>query len=177
MKKIKSIISITLMFSLMFCFQLTALADGETATYSTIPTEGIPSPYPDFGQDYHYREVPPNRNNSLSGTTAKEPGYLGVWGCEIGKSSSTRLKGYGESVASNYVDIVGFTLTFQKWENGRWANLKTFEYERFNYMKADNYFFLDAKPGYYYRTTSVNYVKDMGISDYKSAVSNYIFFN
>lgn len=141
-----------------------------TRKYSVKPTEGVESPYADYGSAYNS-----NVSNNLSTNAVTQYGEISSYACSINKVSSGYVKGYGKTVATMLVDEIGYILYFQMWDGYNWINIDSISNVGYNTTNMQDYHFKTVQPNKYYRVKVEHYVLDNGIKDTAESTSTYIF--
>jgi hypothetical protein len=162
---------------LMPMYQSTAYAapSDKTRVYSVVPTEGIPSEYPDCGMGYHYGAGILQQANSYSAGTS-DTGYLLLCRSLIMQQPGAYiLKAIGESIANKVVDKISYTLYFEMWDGYKWVTIGNESYAEYNSDTAISMHYKSVSPRKYYRVTTYHYVLDNGEVDINSTTSGYIY--
>lgn len=166
----KSNVKVPVLIILFICFIGVTANAAPVRKYSTKPTEGIESPYADYGFAYNS-----GITNNLSTDSVLQYGEISSYTCSIYKVSSGYIKGYGKTVATTMVDEIGYTLYFQMWNGYSWINIDSTSNTGYNTTNVQDYHYRTVQPNKYYRVKAVHYVLDNGIKNTTESTSTYIF--
>jgi hypothetical protein len=137
--------------------------------YSEKPTEGIESPFPDYGSGYFILE-----HSSKDGVSLNSDVIVISGDTYITQTSHNEISGYAKTVVSEVVDTVGYIMKFQIWDGYDWITYAEATKERNNYISVHGFHYKEAESGYYYRLKVIFYYRHNGVFDSLTGYSHYI---
>ena len=172
MKKVLCLLLVTLIF--VCCFTTPAMAKSDETLekkkeYSEKPTEGIESPFPNYGPGYLILE--PSSKGSLS---LDSDSIVIIGDTYITQTGHNEISGYAKTIVTQVVDTVGYIMKFQIWDGYEWITYDAASKERNNYISVNGFHYTEAESGYYYRLKVIFYYRHNGVFDSITGYSHYI---
>ena len=172
MKKVLCLLLVTLIF--VCCFTTPAMAKSDETLekkkeYSEKPTEGIESPFPNYGPGYLILE--PSSKGSLS---LDSDSIMIIGDTYITQTGHNEISGYAKTIVTQVVDTVGYIMKFQIWDGYEWITYDAASKERNNYISVNGFHYTEAESGYYYRLKVIFYYRHNGVFDSITGYSHYI---
>ena len=166
----KTLIVLLLLFFVLGVPQVAlAASEEDQPSYSKVPTVGTPSPYEDYGFSDDSSPYP-TVNFGISSASS----YFSRTECQITKISNTSIRGMAYTMATQYVDRIGYSLDFQRWNGYKWETLSTIS----NYINNHSYIKSShtktITKDNYYRVEVRHLITHNGRTTYKTTTSNYI---
>ena len=173
MKKVLCLLLVTLIF--VCCFTTPAMAKSDKTLeknkkeYSEKPTEGIESPFPNYGPGYFILDP-----SSKGGISLDSDSIVIIGDTYITQTGHNEISGYAKTIVSQIVDTVGYIMEFQIWDGYEWITYNAVRKERNNDISVNGFHYIEAESGYYYRLKIIFYYRHNGVFDSLTGYSHYI---
>ncbi|MCR1899069.1 hypothetical protein NSA47_08750 [Irregularibacter muris] len=167
----KTLIVLLLLFFVLGVPQVAlAASEEDQPSYSKVPTVGTPSPYEDYGFSDDSSPYP----TVNFGISSASPYFYRV-GCQVIKVSNTSIRGMAYTMATQYVDKIGYSLDFQRWNGYKWETLSTVSNYTNNHSKVDSNHMKTITKDNYYRVEVRHLITHNGRTTTKTSTSDYIY--
>jgi hypothetical protein len=165
LKKISILLSLIILLS-----SFSGLSVFSADLYSEIPTEGTMSKDPSRGTGMLLLQSAQQAKGAKS-----DYGEFFMGFCAINDVGCGEVELFGQTIATQTSEEVGYTLYLQKWNGASWTSIDDVDNIDYDVISVEDYHYRSRNTGYYYRVKAVHFVNDQGVETKATHYSNYIF--